>query len=101
MAIYRSKSIQKNLLNSKGQSTVEYILLFTVVTAIAYSIFNGLGFDRIFGPNGTIATTYRNQLEFSYRHGFVEKGVPAEPDYGSGTHQSYNGRLFSASDPYP
>jgi hypothetical protein len=101
MDINRSKLISKNILSSSGQSTVEYILLFTVVTAIAYSIFNGLGFDRIFGPNGTIATTYRNQLEFSYRHGFVKKGAPTEPDYRSGTHESYNGRLFSAFDAYP
>jgi hypothetical protein len=97
----RGKFIQYPKLNSKGQSSVEYILLFAVVVSITYTIFNGLGFNRIFGPNGTIATTYRNQLEFSYRHGFVKKGAPTEPDYKAGVHESYNGRLFSAVDPYP
>lgn len=89
------------MINQKGQSTVEYILLFAVVASIAFTIFNGLGFNEIFGPNGQVATTYRNQLEFSYRHGFVKNGTPGEPNYESGAHESYNGRFFSAADPYP
>ena len=87
--------------NQKGQSTVEYILLFAVVASIAFTIFNGLGFADIFGPNGQVATTYRNQLEFSYRHGFVKNGSPGEPDYASGDHESYKSRFFSAIDAYP
>lgn len=87
--------------NEKGQSTVEYILLFAVVTSIAYTIFSGLGFKKIFGPNGEVATSYRNQLEFSYRHGFTRNGGGGVPNYQSGNHESYSGRFFSASDPYP
>ena len=89
------------MMNQKGQSTVEYILLFAVVASIAFTIFNGLGFSRIFGPNGEVATTYRNQLEFSYRHGFARNGSPGEPDYANGDHESYERRFFIASDPYP
>jgi len=88
--------------NQKGQSTVEYILLFAVVASISFTIFNGLGFNRFFGPNGTVATSYRNQLEFSYRHAFgkIEPGI--EPNYNSGNHESYSGqRFFSASEGYP
>lgn len=87
--------------NQKGQSTVEYILLFAVVASIAFTIFNGLGFTEIFGPDGQVATTYRNQLEFSYRHGFVRNGTGGEPNYEDGNHESYQSKFFSASDPYP
>lgn len=89
------------MINQKGQSTVEYILLFAVVVTITFTIFNGLQFNQIFGPDGRVATTYRNQLEFSYRHGFVKNGTPGEPNYASGDHESYNNRFFSAAEPYP
>lgn len=87
--------------NQKGQSTVEYILLFAVVSSIAFTIFNGLGFNRIFGPNGEVATSYRNQLEFSYRHAFAGNGGGGEPNYENGNHESYQKVFFSAQDAYP
>ena len=84
-----------------GQSTVEYILLFAVVTSIAISIFKSEKFNQIFGQNGTVATTYKNQVEFSYRHGFSKSKPLGNVEYSSGNHESYNGRFFSASDGYP
>lgn len=90
------------MINEKGQSTVEYILLFAVVASITFTIFNGLGFNELFGPNGTVATSYRNQLEFSYRHAFAQQEPGVEPNYRTGQHESYNGdRFFSASEAYP
>ncbi len=90
------------MINQKGQSTVEYILLFAVVASITFTIFNGLKFNELFGPNGTVATAYRTQLEFSYRHAFAKQEAGVEPNYRSGQHESYNGqRFFSASDGYP
>ena len=103
LKLNRAKASNKK---KKGQSTVEYILLLVVVMSIASAIFKGAGFNRIFGPNGTIATEYRKQLEFSYRHGFIKSGAAGEkPDYGNGKHESYrsntNSRFFSAQTPYP
>ena len=88
-------------MNQRGQSTVEYILLFAVVASITFTIFNGLGFNEIFGPDGKVASAYKNQLEFSYRHGFKKTSDFTQPNYESGQHETYNGRFFSASDPYP
>ena len=87
--------------NERGQSTVEYILLFAVVVSLAFTVFNGLGFNRIFGADGEVATAYKNQLEFSYRHGFLKKGNYVEPNYANGNHETYQNRFFSALDPYP
>ena len=84
-----------------GQSTVEYILLFAVVTSIAITIFKSGKFNDIFGQNGTIATTYKNQVEFSYRHGYSRSEALGNVNYSSGDHKSYNGRFFSAKDGYP
>tara|TARA_Y100000768_G_scaffold375852_1_gene347159 strand:- start:25696 stop:25998 length:303 start_codon:yes stop_codon:yes gene_type:complete len=100
MDIYRNKIFPLKS-DQKGQSTVEYILLFAVVTSLVFAILNSNGFNRIFGENGMIAETYRQQLEFSYRHGFVRNTPSSAPNYSGSSHESYNGKFFSAADPYP
>lgn len=98
-----NRSLQKRdlLKNQFGQSTVEYILLFVVVVTIATSIFKSAKFNELFGKNGTIATTYKNQVEFSYRHGYSKSEPLGNVNYSNGRHKSYNGRFFSAKDAYP
>lgn len=91
----------KLLRNSKGQSTVEYILLLAVVVGIAATIFKATDFNNIFGPNGSVAQEYKDRLEFAYRHGLIVRGGRLVPDYSSGRHESYNNRFFSASEGYP
>jgi len=85
-----------------GQSTVEYLLLFTVIISIAYTIFNSSKFNEFFGKNGTIAKSYKNQVEFSYRHGLAGSEPLGNINYkDGGSHKTYKGRFFSAKDAYP
>lgn len=99
MAFYRNKV--SYLKNESGQSTVEYILLLAVVATVVFAIFKSEGFNKLFGENGQIVQRYKQQFEFSYRHGFFEMKEDKTPDYSSGDHESYQGRFFSAKDPYP
>ena len=94
--------ISMKLLKERGQSTVEYILLFAVVASLAYTILGSSDFTRVFGPDGVVATKYRNQLEYGYRHGLsLDQGGGNTPNYSNGEHDTYNSRFFGAADPYP
>ncbi|MAX67445.1 MAG: hypothetical protein QF441_12140 [Bacteriovoracaceae bacterium] len=84
-----------------GQSTVEYLLLFAVVATLAAFIFKSNAFDKIFGKNGQFANAYKNELEYTYRHGLYGRTPYTKPNYKSSKHDSYNGRFFGAADPYP
>lgn len=103
MDIIRNKYVQKNIYrNQLGQSTIEYILLFVIVVSIA-SIVLGKDsrFNKLFGQNGQIAQSYKKQLEFSYRHGYISPEEIGPEDYSGGDHKSYSGRFFGAKDTYP
>ena len=59
----------KNFLNNKGQSTVEYVLLLVVVVSLASMIFKTRLFQNFFGEDSDFVATLINRMEYSYRHG--------------------------------
>jgi hypothetical protein len=94
----------EKFLNQLGQSTVEYILLLAVISFVTTSLFNSSMFKDYFGEDGTFVTTYKYELEYSYRHG-VRGRKKTVVNYASPNHDSYksggNTRFFGALLPYP
>lgn len=89
--------------NQKGQSTVEYILLLTVVVIAVMSVFKSKLFVENFGKDGKILVSYKKQFEFAYRNGFPYDGQDYDydnlhPTYSRGTGES---RFFVPKDAYP
>ncbi len=99
-----SKYLFRSPLKQKGQSTVEYIMLFAMVAILVTSVFKSDSFQKIFGKQGTFAKTYKEEIEFSYRHALRGRQQFSQPNYSS-SHMSYtNGgttRFFGARDAYP
>jgi len=91
----------RQYINIKGQSTVEYILLFAVVISLISFVFKSDLYKGLFGDNGKFSSVYRKEMEYSYTHGRPGQKGFQRPNYGSGNHDSYQGRFFSAKDPYP
>lgn len=89
------------LIEDKGQSTVEYILLLAVIISLVTFVFNSDGFQALFGDNGQFANVYKRELEYSYRQGRFGRLRFQTPNYKSGQHDSYNERFFGAKDAYP
>lgn len=88
--------------NQKGQSTVEYILLLSVMSVLVFSIFNSKLFQSNLGKDGKLLKAYKLQFEFAYRNAFPYDGK--EYSYGA-VHPSYadgNGtRFFIPKQAYP
>lgn len=107
MGLFRLRSIFKlKGHNQAGQSTVEYVLLFAVVTVLVMTIFKSDKFKELFGDNGKFSDVYRRELEFSYRHGLSGRKPFETPNYIGGEHESFKGengssRFFGAKDGYP
>jgi hypothetical protein len=79
-------------------------MLFAMVAILVTSVFNSDSFKKIFGKQGTFAKTYKEEIEFSYRHALRGREEFSQPSY-SAPHSSYtNGgttRFFGARDAYP
>lgn len=89
------KNNQK-LLSQRGQTVVEYILLFSVAISLVLTFYKSAAFRRIFGEQGKLGTEIKTQNEFAYRHAFSVSGASREkiPDVPrdnreGGTHPSY------------
>ena len=100
----RNKKI--SLLDETGQSSVEYILLFGIVVILSITLFKSEAFNKLFGNDGVFAKTYREEVEFSYRHAVGGRKAFTTPNYSSPNHMSYKGngsetRFFGARDKYP
>jgi hypothetical protein len=97
---------KKNIIlkNDKGQSSTEYIMLIGVVVVIVGSVFNSAGFKNLFGSEGLFAKTYKEEVEFSYRHALGGREQFRTPNYRNSGHKSYkNGsetRFFGANEKY-
>ena len=94
------------LLNQKGQSSVEYILLFVVVTSLVFALLKSDAFESFFGESGQFATTYKNEIEFSYTNSYQGREAFETPNYTNPNHKSYVGegtptRFFGAAEAYP
>lgn len=95
---------KKCFLNQKGQSTVEYILLFAVITIAVNTVFRSEAFQAMFGENGKFSKEFRAESEYSYRHAIRGRKLWREPKYNR-PHDSYKKgaktRFFGAKEPYP
>lgn len=59
----------KKILSSKGQSSVEYILLFAVMATITMAILNTNEFKKMFGKDAEFFVALKKYMEYGYRHG--------------------------------
>lgn len=92
------------LLNSKGQSTVEYILLLAVVLSLSLVVLKSDSFQNFFGKESNFFKAMKDRVEVSYRHAYV---FPIEDDTTnySTPHKSYaqdanTSRFFVGTEPY-
>ena len=71
---------------------------------LATSIFKSDGFKGIFGDEGLFAKTYKEEVEFSYRHALGGRKKYSTPNYRSNSHKSYKSgsetRFFGAKEKY-
>ena len=95
------------LRNQAGQSTVEYILLFSVIISLVSAVLKSDMFNKIFGEDGKFAQEFRKEIEYSYRHGIQGRALlPESINYGD-AHDSYvrpgggETRFFGAREKYP
>lgn len=61
-----------HILNPRGQSTVEYILLLAVVISLIYTVTNMPRFKALLGEGGSFAVAMKNEMEWNYR--FASQG---------------------------
>lgn len=81
--------MESPLLNSRGQSTIEYLLLLIVVATFAATVFNSAAFRNIFGKDSSFFAIMQNKIQFTYRHG-LEGEKEDSFNYGDGSaHHSY------------
>ena len=82
--------MESTILNEKGQSTIEYVLLLVVIASLAVTVFNSQAFKNIFGPESSFFTIMQNRVQFTYRHGLEGESDSDNFNYGDGTsHFSY------------
>lgn len=96
------------LKNERGQTLVEYILLFAVALSLIVTFYNSEFFKRLFGEQGTLGTGVKRQAEFGYRHAHLvgSQDESNQPFASAIDHSSYynseksQSRFFGPSDPY-
>jgi hypothetical protein len=77
------------LLNKKGQSTVEYVLLMAVVLTFMTTVWNSKAFEDFFGKDSKFFVAFANSVRVNYR---FAANVPLDTDIGdsvSGRHPSF------------
>lgn len=96
------------ILNPRGQSTVEYILLLAVVVSLIYAVINSARFKEIMGEGGTLGESMRRESEWNYRFAKPRNGSSFSwSGTNSSEHPSYwnNERgathFIGPKDPYP
>ena len=57
------------IINQKGQSTVEYVLLLVVVVSLAAAFMNSDTFKKFVGKDSQLIQKLARQIVYSYRHG--------------------------------
>ena len=87
----------------KGQTTVEYILLFAVVVSLVMTVYKSAAFRRLFGEQGEVGLKIKAQNEFSYRHAFhisrENKDITIHPSYVDSS-SANESRYFGPKEPY-
>lgn len=98
------KGLEMKILNQKGQSTVEYILLLVVVVSIATALMNSATFKKFVGKDSALMQKMVKQMSYSYRHGRL--GQDDTSNY-NGEHETYfdkstgSSRFFTPRSSYP
>lgn len=90
-----------NLLDHKGQSSVEYLMLVVIIVSMAISVLKSDAFQNFFGSQGQFASVYKSEIEFSYTNSYQGRKAFEQPDYNDPSHSSYQGRFFGANQEYP
>jgi hypothetical protein len=92
------------VLNSKGQTAVEYIMLLAVSAFLVSAVYNSDTFDDYFGEGGTFAKAMQREISTMYQYG-IRTDKRYRDNYRSPNHSNYKGsettRFFGAKDPYP
>lgn len=100
------------LATQKGQSLVEYVLLLSVLSSLAFAFYNNKRFkDFIKGTDGMFATMKKG-MSYSYRYGMQYNSSTnfeeaSSFQYTSNKHDLYfndksgKSRFFTSDDPYP
>jgi hypothetical protein len=92
------------ILNQRGQSAIEYILLLVVVVSLATAFMNSDTFKQFVGKDSILMQKLVRQMSYSYRHG--REGQLDESDYDT-AHETYynkeegNSRFFTPISAYP
>ncbi len=97
------------LFNQKGQSAVEYILLYAVITSILLAVYNSDVMKNFMSQDGEFIKAMKAEIEFGYRHGLPGRDVLGEGknqiNYNSNAHQSFHDgtstRFFGPIAKYP
>ena len=55
--------------STKGQSTVEYILMMLVITSVMFAVVNSDRFKEFFGEDSNFFKAMKKYIEFTYQHG--------------------------------
>ena len=101
---------KNSVLNNKGQSAVEYILLISMATALVYSVLTSRKFKELFGKESNFLEKIRGNLEYSYRHTHpprVGGGGADNFNYTRRSHKSYYNqekgvtRFYGLVEKYP
>ncbi|PIK14522.1 MAG: hypothetical protein CES88_09260 [Halobacteriovorax sp. JY17] len=95
------------LLNEVGQSAVEYIMLLAIISVITFSIINSDRFKNFMGKDSSFFAGLRSQVEYAYRHGYLNNETDRSDNNYSGPHETYYNiddgqtRFFSGGKQYP
>ncbi len=79
---------------SKGQSTVEYLLLLAVIAIITIGVLRNDRLQRLIGKDGDLFTQYAQVISYMYRYGSPGKDFPGpghQSDYQGLDHDTYAG----------
>ena len=93
------------MLDKRGQTTVEYIILLAAIMLIVSSIFNSDAFRGIVGEQGLLGQGYKKSFEKSYRFA-TSRAQDYGTNYSDNRHPSYNDlrerstRFFFGLTPY-
>ena len=97
---------RRNILNSKGQTMVEYVLLLSVILTLIAAVFKSDAFQNLWGPESEVFKALRERTEFTYRHGLIIEDISGDKTDNtySGTHETYydgQSRFFVPRENYP
>jgi len=92
---------------NRGQSTVEYIMLLSMIAVLAISVLNNARVRAFLGPESKVLENIRTYMEYAYRTGSTTSSGAGQSFEYSGFHDSYYNtqegmtRFFTTEGRYP